>query len=189
MPAPERAHRLNDIQQSLPGLEIAEDLEPSDALVDKFAAMQEVTGALRYIPLHELGRRDQEAKGIKRESWWKPDSNGALRQHLVNVEIDADVSTDYKLHRALLRRGVAMHMARLLNYQIHDTLVRWLMREYQREPIVGYAKVSLEQLLRADQEVFTRLAELTRSGLGRNPIDQSFALDAHLPFVISEPRI
>ena len=49
LPAPERAIRLQAVQQELVGIEISEELEPSHSLTDKLVAMHE-TGALRYIP-------------------------------------------------------------------------------------------------------------------------------------------
>ena len=64
------------------GFEIAEDLEPSDTLVDKLAYMQETSGVLRYIPLQDIGRRDMEVKGVKKDSYWKPDPvSGNLKLH------------------------------------------------------------------------------------------------------------
>ena len=82
-----------------------------------------------------------------------------------------------------------MHLARLLDFHHHDAWVKYLMREYQREAFPFHKKVSLDQIMLADQELFVRLAEETRSGLGPNPIDNSFPLDALLPHIMHEPRI
>ena len=104
------------------------------------------------------------------------------------AEIEADVSTDYKLHRALQRRGIAMHLARLLNYDEYDVYIRWLMREYQSDPIPGHSRVTLAQIQQVDKEVFVRMADLTRAGLGLNR-DGTYALDHVLSQVIHEPKI
>ena len=71
--------------------------------------MQESTGVLKYIPLSDLGRRDLEVRGIKKDQYWNTDSSGALKLHEIGQEASADISPDYKLHRTLQRRGIAMH--------------------------------------------------------------------------------
>jgi len=189
MPAAERASRLAEVRYLLPGLEIEGDLVPSNALVDKYSNMMGVTGVLRYIPLVEITCQDQELKGVKKDLWWKPDQSGAIRQHAIDQELEADISTDYKFHRALMRRGVALQMARIMNYQTHDILVRRLMKEYMRAPIPGYRKISLDQVLLADQEIFSRLAEESLGGLNILPVDGTLVLDGILPQIINEPRI
>jgi hypothetical protein len=130
-----------------------------------------------------------EVRGIKKDQFWKTDSQGMLKLHEVGQDICADLSSDYKLHRTLQRRGVAMHMAHLLSFKHHDALVRWYMRELHREPVPGYRQVTIDQVHNADQEVFLRLAEETRSGLLLNPVTGDFPLDAILPQVMLETRI
>lgn len=188
MPPPERSARLAEVRAAIPGLEIEGDLEPSDTLVDKFSHMQEVSGVLRYMPLEEMGRRDNEVRGIKKDTFWKTDANGSLKLHEVGVDAVADLSSDYKLHRTLMRRGVAMHMAHLVSFKVHDQLTRWLMKEMHREPVPGYQKVSIGQIHRVDQEIFLRLAEETRSGLA-STVSGDCVLDAILPGILLEPRI
>jgi hypothetical protein len=171
------------------GVDIVGDLEPSDVLVDKFTNMQEVTGVLRYISFAELGRRDEEMRGVKKDVFWKPDASGNLRQHDVGKDVVADLSTDYKMCKALMRRGVAMDMARLLSFQNHELLVRWYMRELHRDALPGYKKTSLDQIALVDKEIFMRLTEETRSGLHIEPLDGGYVLDRLLPSVMLEPRI
>lgn len=188
--APEREVRLKEVKAAIgEAMVIEADLEPSDMVVDKFSSMQEHTGVLKYVPLTEIGRRDMEIRNEKKNIWWKSDSSGVLRQYESSPEVPMDVSTDYKLHRTFLRRGVAMHMAHLLSFHEHDKLVRWMMKELHRDPPPRHAQTSIEQILEVDKEVFIRMAEETRGGLNSDPGGMAFPLDSILSRVILEPRI
>ena len=115
MAPPERKARLNEVREHT-SLDIEGDLEPSDTLVDKYAHMQEVSGVLKYFPNEEIGRRDLEVRGIKKDSFFKTDpSTGLLKFHEIGKDEDVDLSTDYRFYRTLLRRGIAMHMGHLLS--------------------------------------------------------------------------
>ena len=98
------------------------------------------------------------------------------------------MGTDLLLLQALGRRGAAMHIAKLLSFKVHATYVKDLMKEYTREPIPGFDRVSLEQVLAADQEVFIRAAEITKGNLAPN-VDGTFALDVAFPAAFAEKRI
>ena len=189
--APERAARLEEISLVLGHvLTVRGDLEPSDALVDKLSHMQDGTGVLRYVPLEDVGRRDQEVQGIKKDLFWKTDpGTGTLKMLEVGREVGADISTDYFFHRTLMRRGVAMHMSHLLHYNIHDSLVRWYLDELHREAPPGYAQVSIDQIHRVDKEIWIRLADETRGGLQPVMASGAFVLDAILPKIMLEARI
>ena len=68
MPGPERAVRLAEIKMAVPGIDVEDfDLEPSDTLIHKLAYMQETTGVLKYLPFEDIGRRDFELVGIKKD--------------------------------------------------------------------------------------------------------------------------
>ena len=187
LPAAERAARLEEIRALLVGLDITGDLEPSDTLVDKFVAMQE-SGVLRYLPWTEIGQRDAEIRGQKKDEFFKFDSSGALRLTVTGADIDADTCTDYKLHRALQRRGIALHIARLMDFSVHEILIQWMMKEYARDAMPGHAKVTVDQLARADEEIFVQLGDMTRAGLGLDQNGQ-YPLNSALERVLAQPRI
>ena len=176
LPGPERAMRLNALRRELSGLDITADLEPSDSLVDKYVHMQDVTGILKYLPFQEYGTREDELCGDKKDSYFKPDANGTFKFHEVGADTVADLETDYKFVRALMRRGVALSLAKLLDFKMHEKLLAWYMKELHRKPIRGHSKVSHQQIADVDKEIFLRLAEETRGGLGLDPFDGSYTL-------------
>ena len=188
LPAAERAFRLWELDCSLTGVSFKGELEPSDELVNKFVTMQE-TGVLHHIPWMHFGRKDHEVEGQSVDTYFKTDAiSGLLKQHTVGSTTEADLNSDYRLHKALQRRGVAMHIARLLDYSAHELLVTWYIEEYNTEPLYGHHKVSMDQLLRVDKAIFVRLAKITSAGLGLN-LDGSFPLDGPLQGVMEENKI
>ena len=187
---PERLARLEEVKEKVGIMDVEGELEPSDILVDKYVHMQETTGVLKYIPFEEIGRRDQEILGVKKDSFMKPDPNtGIVKVHEHNIDNFVDVSTDYKFLRTLQRRGIAMHMAHLLSVVANEKYVKWLFKELQRSAVPGHKKVQMSQLLDVDKEIFIRLAEETRGGLQQDSVTNDFVLDGIIPRVMLEPRI
>ena len=188
---PERLARLEDVKEKVGTcMDIEGELEPSDILVDKYVHMQESTGVLKYIPFDEVGRRDQEILGVKKDSSLKPDPHtGTVRVHEYSIDNPADMSTDYKFFRTLQRRGIALHMAHLLSVDVNERYVKWLFKELQRSPVPNHMRVQMSQILDVDREIFIRLAEETRGGLQPDSITDDFVLDALLPRIMLEPRI
>jgi hypothetical protein len=186
LPQAEKSVRINAIRAELVGLDITGDLEPSDNVVDRFVDMQE-QGVLKYLRWEEIGRRDAEVRGAQKDNFWTI-ANGQLVSNSTIVELPADVSTDLKMKTMLQRRGVALQMARLMSFKHHEVWVSRLFKEYNRDPLPGYAKFSLAQMIRVDQELFAELAELTRGGLGLGD-DGSLPLDSLLPALLASTRI
>ena len=188
LPAPERALRMAALQEILGELEIDDNVEPADSLTDKFVAIQE-KGTMRWVPWEECGRKSDEELGIKRDPTLKPDAAGRICLQPGSFdEVNADYSSDMKLLHTFQRRGVSMHIARLLHFRVHQKLVKWYMAELARiDP--DFHKVSVHQLLSTDQAIFRRLGQLTRAGLTLDPATGLFPLDDLLPLVMLEPMI
>jgi len=166
MPPPEKADRFGALKKAYPSIVFDEMMEPSDSLVDKFHTMQD-KGVLKYLPWNEYGRRDMELEGVQQDICFKPDKNGHLKAAMEPAAApDADIGSVYKLEKAFYRRGAAMHMATLMTFSVHEELMKYYLREHGRDPLPGYAPISLEQIQRTDREIFRRMAEETRSGLG-----------------------
>ena len=175
LPAPEREARRLSQQEKLSGLEIKGPLECSDALVDKAVAMYD-ENLLRYVPWEACTDREAELQGLKTIKEYKPDNNGFMREHLRHDEPSASVSSDLLLKMALTRRGLALDQALVMSFKMHEKIVNLFFGEMMRAPPPGYSRVSVNQVLRADIEIFKKLQELTRSGVqatgaGVRPVD------------------
>ncbi len=190
LPAAERSERLTELQAKLTGLKLEGEYEPSHILVDKYVEMED-TEVLRFIPWEELTKRDLELKGVKKDEFFKEDSSGFMKRHYKEVEMNQPIRDLLHLKYALQRRGLAMHMARLLSFQSHEDLVNLYFLEMSRDPLEGHEPTSMEQIRRADKEIFMRLAQETRGGLTElaDPEGIKFPLDNLIPKVMFEHRV
>ena len=74
-------------------------------------------------------------------------------------KIKADTSNELLMQWALQRRGLAFDQCKLMSNEVHDKWVQSLLMQLTREAPSGYSKVQMEQVLRADRELFTLMAQ------------------------------
>ena len=185
LPAPERNERYKKLQAALPDIEMVGPYEPAHALVDTFADFLQ-TGTVKYVPWIECISRDDEVLLIKKEKGLKKDPNTGYVRMVDEAQLPtADIATDLRLVQALTRRGLAMELAGIMGFLVHDKLVKVLIKEYQRQQPEEFGQLSYAHLERADKEVFRRLAEECRAGLQMDAIGVR-PMDKALPMVLSE---
>ena len=186
LPVLERKHRLETLQARLVGLKIQGPLEPADSLIDKLVQMQEV-GEIRWLKWEDLPRRSSEVKGEKKEEFFKANRQGLLQHSESDAPVFADVSTDAKIKYALQRRSIGCEVARLASFEGAEVVTTIIEEEMEREALPGHSKVTIDQAIAFDQEVWIRAAQLSRGAL--DMIGDVYPLDAILAQVILEPRI
>jgi hypothetical protein len=130
IPVAERAARFKLMQDQLCGLTLTGELEPSNLLVDKLVEMED-TGELRYIKWEECTKRLQEMNGIKKDEMWKEDGEGRLKRVSKQGEEQADLKDHLMLRYALQRRGLALGIARLMSFKVHEKLINFSSRNLQ----------------------------------------------------------
>ena len=175
LPPPEReARRLRQVGK-LAGLQLSGEYECAHSLIDKAVQMLE-DDVIRYLGVDECGKREQEMQGVKKDKELMTDARGFVRETLASTHVVADTTSDLKLKNAFVRRGLAFDQAQVMSFATHEKLVTLFFTEYLREQPIGFARVSQDQLMRADREIFRRLQEFTRGGIrpsvdGSRPID------------------
>ena len=189
MAGPEREARFDAYRKRFGQNKALHDLEPSNKLVDKLCH-QQITGKLVHLKWNTIGRRDLEDEGETKDTYCQVDERGFFRQYSKTPDCIVDVSDTFLWHRAMMRRGCAMHLARLMDYDLHESLIDWYILEMNRPPIdERHERLTLRQIYNADVAIFKRLAELTRAGLGLELATGNYPLDKLLPSVLLEPRI
>ena len=174
----ERADRLKNQQQKLRGLAIRGQYEPADALVDKCCAAYE-SDRLTYVEWSLCISREYElANNVKKDADLSFNSDGTLKLARTSKIEPMQGMTEIQVRYALVRRGLAMDQANILDYAKHDMLVELLLDVRMQEPPNGYQRVAMKQLEAADKKFFVLLGEETRSGIkatqtGR-PCDAAF---------------
>ena len=182
----DREHRRKQVARRLVGLRIEGDLEPSFRLQDLSYELFD-RNVVKHIPWDACTKRESELEGARTDKSWKVDSSGFVKESSVSEPTRADTRTDFMLMCALRRRAISLEMADVADFETMERVTDVLLRELHRAPPPGYAKVSLEQLRRADLELFRQLAELCREGVRRGP-DGRRPFDAHIPDIIISPQ-
>ena len=187
LPAAERNARLLAFKAIVePGIRVENELEPSHGLQDKFVAMAE-SGLVRRVPWKEYTTRESEVDGVETLDYFKLDDNGFMRLFSRPNESPADISSEMLTKNALQRRGVALHMASLMSWAIHERLINTFFRAFYEKPLPGYARTTFEQINQADLHVFRRLADILREDLTA-PADGTMVFDNPLLDILTENR-
>ena len=190
LPAPEIAQRLELLQDRIQPLKIANVLEPSHQLINAIVQCVE-DGRVRYIEWSKCTSRTQEVNNVKEDNdmrIWKTDSAGNIRAAYKEPSIAANLSTELDVHNALRRRGIAYEVAQAMSFETHEKIINFFFYELKKEPMEGFAPVSLHQLAAADRELHIRLAEMTRAGFKPGPAGE-LPLDIPTAQVLDGPEL
>ena len=186
LPPVEKVARLNEQQARLRGLTIRGELRPSYALVDLVAGIHD-SGSIIWIPPSKCTKRDSEVQqGLKEKPTILAVEQQTLKLSAGEPKLQADTSNELLMQWALQRRGLAFDQCKLISNDVHDKWVQSLLTQLTREAPPGYAKVRMEQILRADKELFTLMAQehvgpFTTGPKGELPLDLLMQQLSHDP--------
>ena len=135
---PERVQRMAELKARYPGLSIVGETEFSYSLFDK-ALDQYDKNELRFIPLDECTRRDQETEGLRRDIVLSIEvqRDDSLRMGREQIEPRAQVATDLQIRNALVRRGLAYDCAGLITFTVVEAWIQKIFRLIQEPPLEG----------------------------------------------------
>ncbi|CAE7788579.1 unnamed protein product [Symbiodinium sp. CCMP2592] len=189
LPVAEKTARLAEAKRRLPGLVIEDELEPSHALLDVISHMGEANSVV-WVPPSKCTKRDAELKlGLRDNQKFL-----TVQEHGVTLapapdKLVADHATPLEVQWCLQRRGIAFFMCGFMSYETHDRWVSTLLRALSSEVPPGYAPISIQQMLRADSEMFLLFAkEVNRvkpTSTGVMEMDEKMKLFRHDPRITS----
>ena len=177
LPIAEKTARLQDQEARLKGVRIRGELQPSYALVDLAANIKD-TNVIVWIPPSKCTKRDTEVQSAQKE---KP-INLSLEQQMIKLTSQetstaADTSSDLQVQWCLQRRGLAFDQCSLISFQEHELWVQQLLNQLTREAPQGFVKPTIGQIIRADRELFTIMAQDLTSvqpkATGEFPMEES----------------
>ena len=201
LPAQELDERLGKLRRSITGFTIAGDLEPAHTVVNMYAQMLE-EGALRIFPLSKCVSRELELNSIKSDRHVFTLEGQELQMKNKQPDLTSDLGNELKVQNAFIRRGLALELAGLGTFDMHEKVTRDFMMHLTRAVPPGFKGPTIESVLRADKELWMRIADECRSDLrenetGQMPVDvamekfyQSPAVTFHLlplPYASSAP--
>ncbi len=190
VPQAERETRKEKLRSRLGiALVMEGDLEPSNALIDRFVQMVD-ENTLTWVPWEEATKRDQELNSTQSRKKWVADANGVVKEKTVKDEFKADVSSALKISWALQRRGLAMEVAGLMSFEKHELITAKLIKAYTKEtPDDRYEQPSMEMLRGADREIWKQLSRLSASGVRPPSIADPPPLDLHIQKVLDSVEL
>ena len=188
LPIAEKRARADEQSARLSGMHLVGELEPSHSLIDLANHVLE-TGTLIWIAPSKCSKRDDEIQlAVKERSSTIQIENSVLKVAPSATEVVSDVGSELKLQWSFQRRGIAFDRCGLLSWARHERWVTTMLNTLSRPSPPGFSQVKVEQLVRADRELFTLLAQehrgsLKATGGGAPP------LDALLTNMITDPRV
>ena len=187
VPMQEKVARLDDLKSRLTHLIIGPELEPSHYLIDTISQIMD-DGVVKYVSLEQCTSRRQEMMSIKKEPSVRLDSTGVMKIVQRTAADTCDLSSDLHIRTAFQRRGLALDMCRMMSYVEHERWISHLFSHLYLQPPPGYASVSMDQILSADREMWTLLAEKCRRGLKLDSAGK-FLFEEELKMLFHAPAV
>ncbi|CAE7232725.1 unnamed protein product [Symbiodinium sp. CCMP2592] len=162
LPIAEKQARIEDQKRRLRGMVLEEEMEPSFSLIDACAHMVEQNHIV-WLPPSKCTKRDQELRaGVKERSKFLVAAEQGVTLAAAPSSQSADCGTPLQMQWCLQRRGLALDMNQIISWEAHERWVAYLMQSLARDVPPGYAKVSVDQLLKADSELFLLISKEVR---------------------------
>ena len=188
IPIAEKRYRLEQQERRLTGIVISGELEPSHQLLDLTNNILETGSILWIAPSRCTKRSDEVQLAIKDRPSAVQIENQQLKVAQLGDEFKADYGSEIKLQWCWQRRGLAMDQCRMLSWTVHDAWVHQLFRTLSQQVPPGFNAVKLEQLIRADRELWTLMAQDHKGSLKPNAAGD-IPLDTLVTRLCQDPRI
>ena len=166
----ERVARQRYQESRLGGLVFTPETTPANHLVDLFVEMCE-TGILSYVKPEQCCSRAQEVNSVRKDTAVSTDASGMLKLGPKLVDPTCEANTELKLRSAWQRRNLAMDLAGIASFETVESWVQYLFTQLLREQPRGFARISLQQILDCDKQLFTLASHRTMGNLQKSADD------------------
>lgn len=170
LPTAERLARQAEQQKKLGGIVFTPETIPSNHLVDLFVEMYE-NGILTYVKPEQCCSRAQEVLVVKKDTSITTDSSGLLKVGSKSADPSCEANAELKLRAAWQRRHLAMDLANLASFTTMERWAQYLFNHLQKEQPRGFSKLSLQQILDCDKQMFILASHQTMGKLQSTPPD------------------
>ena len=143
---------------------------------------------LSYLSPSKFASRQSELR-LEKPKKTLEISSGSVRVADQRDDHTCAVQAPLDLHWAFMRRSLACDLVGLASFDAQQTWHSYLMKHLSADqPPAGYQKVTVSQVLCADQAAWLRMSELTPDGIQRRA-DGSLPLDSLFTQVMSDPKV
>ena len=187
IPLAEKRQRKEDQMARLTGISMVGELDPSHALLDLANQMLE-SGAIVWLAPSKCSKRDDEVQQALKDSKSSVQvENAQLKVGPSTDTVEAEWNSELKFQWCMMRRGLAMDQCRVLSWGIHQQWVNYMLNLLSRPVSPGFQQIKLEQLVRADREMWTILVQEVTGSLKMTGND--IPLGAHVKRLTTDPRV
>ena len=146
------------------------------------------SGAIVWLAPSKCSKRDDEVQQALKDSKSSVQvENAQLKVGPSTDTVEAEWNSELKFQWCMMRRGLAMDQCRVLSWGIHQQWVNYMLNLLSRPVSPGFQQIKLEQLVRADREMWTILAQEVTGSLKMTGND--IPLDAHGKRLTTDPRV
>ena len=157
IPQVERDARMLELKRRLPGILIERQMSPSHALLD-MCAQQYESRQLKYLGPDKCTSREWEVSMSKNAKQIEIDADKLVVKEKAETP-DCNTTGEMETFEALRRRGVGYAFVDAMSWEIHERYLMMLFGHARKSPPQGYQKTTLQQILRADRAVFTKMIQ------------------------------
>ena len=187
LPAVERETRMTAVRTALAGLLIEGPLESGHSVLEACAHMSQ-TNEIKYLAPERCVSRTHEVMHLKTLSRQLDISSDSLVVKEKQNVPDMIASSALQVQEAMVRRGIGLRFADLVDYQRYSRYLTTLFGHLHREPPPGFARCTVTQIVQADKLVWQKLLEdgvqPKRRADGSLPLDDKL-IEALEPYQVS----
>eukprot|EP00438_Fugacium_kawagutii_P035871 Skav204673 [mRNA] locus=scaffold1284:8475:9701:+ [translate_table: standard] len=189
LPVVEKQARLADQRARLVGLDIKGELQPSFALIDAVQNMIDNNSVMWIAPSKSTSRDQEIQQGAKNLP-----SVVHLEQHTLKLAapdpvIEAECSSAIQLQWCFQRRALALDQARLSSWAMQSKWINQMLTILNTPPPPGHAKVSMDQLVKADKQLWTVISQEYDTAIAPGTVGGIMTFDILIEQLRSDPRI
>ena len=189
LPAAEKQARLQQQQARLTGVHITGELQPSHALIDLVASMLE-SNTIIWIGPSKCSKRETEIQiaATKEKSQILSVEQQTLKVTASDTNLKVENKTELQLQWSLQRRGIAFDQCRLIDWDVHQRWVQYLLGLLSKPAPEGYSKIKMDQVIKADKELFMILSE-EHQQTGERLTDVPSPMNTAFQKLLTDPRV
>ena len=187
VPLAEKKQRREDQLARLSGITMTGELDPSHALLDLANQIHE-SGVIVWLAPSKCSKRDDEVQMALKDSKSSVQVENSQLRVGPSVDVpEADWNTELKFQWCMMRRGLALDQCRVLSWNVHQHWINYMLNLLGRAVNPGFQSIKIDQLVRADREMWTILAQEVTGSLKMQGVD--IPLDKHVTRLSTDPRV
>ena len=110
-----------------------------------------------------------------------------VRVTAADSTLKVENNTELQLQWSLQRRGIALDQCRLIEWDVHQRWVQYLLGLLSKPAPEGYCKIKMDQVIKADKELFIILSE-EHQQTGERLTDTPSPMNIAFQKLVTDPR-